>query len=118
MQVTDDSSASTAEQLAQGRPAVERWLTWSGLIPLPAFLVLHLGRELALAYATDVTDVERAAPSALALTTSYLLVWLPLSLHALLGVWRLTSRDAAATSSPDVPAQARIVSRVASIAAL
>jgi hypothetical protein len=118
MQVTDDSSARAAEQLAQGRPAVERWLTWSGLIPLPAFLVLHLARELVLAYATDVASVARPAPGALALVTSYLLVWLPLSVHALLGVFRLLSKDRTAAQPADVPSQTRTISRVTSVVAL
>ncbi len=119
MQVTEDSAGSNAEQLAHGRPAVERWLSWSGLVPLPAFLLLHLGRELHLAFATDVSDVLRPAPGIAATVTAWLLVWLPLCAHAALGTWFLvTRRKLSPLASSDVPALSRQVSRVSGALAL
>ena len=90
MQVTEQSAASKAEQVARSRPAVERWLTWSGLVPLPVFLLLHLSTELYRSFASDVGDLVRAAPTAFELVTLALLVWAPLGVHAALGVWLLT----------------------------
>jgi succinate dehydrogenase/fumarate reductase cytochrome b subunit len=82
MQVTEPSAAAKTEGVAHARPSVERWLCWSGLLPLPAFLVLHLGRELSLSTATDVAELVRSAPSVFGVVTSVLLVWLPLTFHA------------------------------------
>jgi hypothetical protein len=119
MQVTEDGAASKAEQLAHARPAVERWLSWSGLVPLPAFLLLHLLRELRLAFTDDVSDVLRPAPGALAVATSWLLVWLPLLVHAGLAVFFLVSgRRLAPPPGSDVPPLSRLVSRVAAVLAL
>ena len=50
-----ESEQPVTQQVAHARPAVERWLVLSGLVPLPAFLALHLARELSLAFATDVS---------------------------------------------------------------
>ena len=113
MQVTED-----AEQLAHGRPAVERWLSWSGLVPLPAFLALHLARELTWAFRSDVSDVLRPAPGALGQVTSLLLVWLPLLVHAALGVFFLLSGRPMTTLSADVPPLSRLLSRVSGALAL
>ncbi len=119
MQVTEDSAGSKATPLAHGRPAVERWLSWSGLVPLPVFLVLHLGRELQLGFASDVSDVLRPAPGVAATVTAWLLVWLPLSVHAALGGWFLvTGRRLSPVASGDVPALPRQVSRVSGALAL
>lgn len=88
-------------------------------MPLPAFLVLHLGRELSLAMATDVSEVVRSVPSTFSMLTSALLVWLPLTAHAALGVWLLTSgRSVSAEHEPDVPRPSRVVSRMCSVVAL
>lgn len=117
----EDSAASKTEQLAHARPAVERWLSWSGLVPLPAFLLLHLGRELKLSFANDVSDVLRAAPSLIATVSAWLLVWLPLTVHALLGTgFLLSGRRLArlAGEAADVPPQSRLVSRVTSALSL
>lgn len=117
--MTEDGAASKAEQLAHARPAVERWLSWSGLVPLPAFLLLHLSRELRLAFADDVSDVLRPAPSAFAMATSWLLVWLPLLVHIALGVFLLL--DGRRLSPPpggDVPRMSRLVSRASAVLAL
>ncbi len=119
MQVTEDSAGSKATQLAHGRPAVERWLSWSGLVPLPAFLLLHLCRELQLGFATDVSDVLRPAPGVGATVTAWLLVWLPFGVHAALGGWFLVSRrQLSARASGDVPALPRRLSRVTGALAL
>lgn len=113
MQVTEDSAGSNAEQLAHERPAVERWLSWSGLVPLPAFLLLHLGRELWLGFATDVSDVLRAAPGLGSTLTAWLLVWLPLAVHATLGGWFLLSgRALSRPLTEDVPQLPRRLSRL------
>lgn len=115
----EDGAASKAEQLAHARPAVERWLSWSGLVPLPAFLLLHLLRELGLAFADDVSDVLRPAPGVLALATSWLLVWLPLLVHASLAIFFLLSgRRLAPLAENDVPPLPRLVSRVAAVLTL
>ena len=117
--MTEDSAGSKAEQLAHGRPAVERWLSWSGLVPLPAFLLLHLGRELWLGFAHDVSDVLRPAPGLGASVTAWLLVWLPLSIHAALGGWFLvTRRQLSHVASSDVPELTRQMSRVSGALAL
>ncbi len=116
--MTEPNAAAKTEGVAHTRPSVERWLCWSGLLPLPAFLMLHLGRELSLATAQDVADVVRGTPSAFSVVTSALLVWLPLALHATLGVWSLTSRSPAPAPALDVRPPARLVSRVGSVVAL
>lgn len=107
-------SPTEAEDVAHVRPAVERWLTWSGLIPLPAFLVLHLLRELSLSFATDVTDVERAAPSWFGRLSMLLLVWLPLGVHVAAAILRRVRRAPSPPARVDVPALPKQVSAVCS----
>jgi succinate dehydrogenase / fumarate reductase cytochrome b subunit len=104
--------------VAHSRPAVERWFSLSGLIPLPVFLVLHLSRELVLAFASDVSDWVRPEPGTLSLLTTALLVWVPLLLHAGFGVVLLVKGRGLSPLSADVPALARRMSRVTSIVAL
>jgi succinate dehydrogenase/fumarate reductase cytochrome b subunit len=119
MQVTEDGAASNVEQVAHARPAVERWLSWSGLVPLPAFLCLHLGRELSLAFADDVSDVLRPAHGAFTLATSWLLVWLPLLVHGALGIYLLLGRyQLSPLPGREVTALSRLVSRVSACLAL
>ena len=120
MQVTEEGAASKTTHLAHGRPAVERWLSWSGLVPLPAFLVLHLARELQLAFRNDVSDVLRPEPSTLGQLTSWLLVWLPLLVHGALGGFFLLSgrRLSPPSAGADVPALPRLVSRLSGALAL
>jgi succinate dehydrogenase / fumarate reductase, cytochrome b subunit len=118
MQVTEDGAASKTTQLAHERPAVERWLSWSGLVPLPAFLLLHLSRELWLAFASDVSQVLRPAPSLLGQVSSWLLVWLPLGVHVALGVYLAARGQRLSALRVDVPPLARLVSRVTSVIAL
>ena len=111
---TEHSAGATAEQLAHARPAVERWLTWSGLIPLPVFLLLHLARELGLAFATDVHEVLRPAPGLLSTLTAWLLVWAPLVVHVgLAGFFVLSARKASALPG-DVARLPRLLSRLTS----
>ncbi|HVY30548.1 MAG TPA: hypothetical protein VHB79_28510 [Polyangiaceae bacterium] len=86
---TDEQSASNTEAVAQGRPAVERWLRWSGLVPLPAFLLVHLGSELVHAFPVDVSDVVRRAPTLFTTLACVLLVGAPLLLHVALAAWLL-----------------------------
>lgn len=121
--MTEDGAApkatqQKATQLAHDRPAVERWLSWSGLVPLPAFLLLHLSRELWLAFASDVSEVLRPAPSLLGQVTSWLLVWLPLAVHAALGGYLASRGRQLSALREDVPKLARLVSRVCSLIAL
>jgi hypothetical protein len=119
MPVTETSAAANPEGVAHARSAVERWLTWTGLVPLPAFLILHLGRELALATPDDVSEVVRQPPSAFGLLSSALLVWAPLAVHAGLALWLLSSGPRSSSSRPrDVPASARLTSRVCAFVAL
>jgi succinate dehydrogenase/fumarate reductase cytochrome b subunit len=120
MQVTEEGAASRNTQLAHERPAVERWLSWSGLVPLPAFLLLHLTRELQLAFHDDVSDVLRPAPSMFGQVTSWLLVWLPLLVHGALGVFFLLGgrRLSPPSTGADVPALPRLVSRIGGALAL
>jgi succinate dehydrogenase / fumarate reductase, cytochrome b subunit len=117
MQVTESAAAKTTG-VAHDRSSVERWLRWSGLVPLPAFLALHLGRELSLALASDVSEVVRRGPGVFAVLSSALLVWLPLALHCALGVWVLTSGKPRAVLSSDVETTVRIASRACSVVAL
>ena len=120
MQVTEEGAASKATQLAHERPAVERWLSWSGLVPLPAFLVLHLAHELQLAFRDDVSDVLRPEPSTLGQLTSWLLVWLPLLIHGALGAFFLLSgrRLSPISVGTNVPPLPRLVSRISGALAL
>ncbi len=105
--------------MAHGRPAVERWLSLSGLVPLPAFLLLHLGRELWLSLASDVSDLVRVPPSAFGTVTALLLVWLPLVTHASLGAWLLVNaRPSAPAARDDVPRGALGISRLTAALAL
>lgn len=87
-------------------------------MPLPAFLALHLLRELSLAFATDVRDVLRPAPSAFTHLTSALLVWLPLIVHVALGCGRALVGRVAPAPARDLPALPRSISRVCSLVAL
>lgn len=119
MQSSEQSAAPDPEQVAHARPAVERWLTLTGLVPLPVFLVLHLGRELMLARATDVSQLLRAQPSTFASLTALLLVWLPLGAHVLLGGWLLArGRATLRPAGDDVARPALAVSRLTSALAL
>ena len=115
---TEDSAGSTAEPLAHARPAVERWLTWSGLIPLPVFLLLHLGRELALAFATDVQDVLRPGPSLFTTVTAWLLVWAPLAAHIGLAAWLTLSGRKRSSLAEDVARMPRRLSQWTSLLSL
>jgi hypothetical protein len=115
---TEHSAGATAEQLAHARPAVERWLTWSGLIPLPAFLLLHLAHELGLAFATDVSEVVRPAPSLFSMLTSWALVWAPLAVHVGLASFFVLSGRKISTLPGDVARLPRTLSRVTSALAL
>jgi hypothetical protein len=112
------SSASNAQQVAHARPLVERCLTWSGLLPLPAFLVLHLLHELKLSFATDVSDVLRRAPGPLTKLASLLLVWLPLAVHLGAAALLLLRGRGPQKRNDDVPPLARLMSRLSAGAAL
>jgi hypothetical protein len=119
MQSSEQSAAPDPEQVAHARPAVERCLTWTGLIPLPVFLVLHLSCELQLARASDISQLIRPQPSAFASLTALALVWLPLAAHLGLGAWLLAARRATvAAAALDVARPALSVSRLASVLAL
>lgn len=78
--------------------ALDRAFELSSVVPLGAFLLLHVGR-----YATVLLGAEevggRGAPSAAELGLEALLVWLPLAFHGLYGlvVWR---RRAAEPGAP------------------
>jgi succinate dehydrogenase/fumarate reductase cytochrome b subunit len=104
---TEGRATSPGEGVAHVRSAVERWRTWTGLVPLPVFLVLHLARELSRAFATDVTDLVRPAPSPFAQVTSVVLVWIPLLLHVALSL-----RTPSPRLVEDVPPLTRLLSRV------
>lgn len=103
--IPEETSASRIEDLTRAGPAVEHWLRWSGLVPLPAFLVLHLGVELYRAFPADLRDVQRTAPGVVVTVASLLLVWVPLGLHLALGAWLLASNRSlpAATPTERVP---------------
>jgi hypothetical protein len=118
MQGTETGAAASAEQLAHERTAVERCFTWSGLAPLPVFLLLHIGRELGLSFASDVSDVVRVTPGLLGVVSSAILVWAPLLLHAGLGAFFLASGRRLPLLPRDVPALSRTVSRATAFAAL
>jgi hypothetical protein len=121
MQGTEQSARPKAEQVARARPPVERWLTWSGLVPLPVFLALHLSTELYRSFAADVSELERDAPGTFQLVTLVLLVWVPLAVHGGLGLWRLLLGERERGDrprDPDVARLPRVLSRVFSIIAL
>jgi len=92
MQENERNRTKAGEHLAHARPLVERCLVLTGLVPLPAFLVLHLTRELWLGSPADVSELIRAPREPLSQLTSVLLVWLPLAIHAALGAWLLVTR--------------------------
>lgn len=117
MQGTEQSASAQAETLPRARPAVERWLTWSGLIPLPVFLLLHLSTELYRSFAADVSDWERAAPGGFQVVTVALLVWAPLCVHVGLGSWLLLMGRAQPRET-DVARMPRVFSRVCALLAL
>ena len=81
-------------------------------MPLPAFLLLHLASELRLAFATDVSDVVRGAPSLFVKLSLVPLVWLPLAVHVGLGCFLLLSRRERSRVTGDVPAMPRAISRI------
>ncbi|HKY39334.1 MAG TPA: hypothetical protein VJN18_25525 [Polyangiaceae bacterium] len=104
--------------MAHSRPAVERWFSLSGLIPLPVFLVLHLSRELVLAFASDISELIRPEPGIPSILTAALLVWAPLVVHTVIGVRLLLRGRALPPPAADVPALARRMSRITSVVAL
>jgi succinate dehydrogenase hydrophobic anchor subunit len=114
---TEDRSASNTESVAQGRPAVERWLRWSGLAPLPAFLLVHLGSELARAFPADVRDVVRGSPTLLTTGACVLLVWVPLLVHLALAGWATAKGRALTLPSEVMPRLPQVVSRWSALAA-
>lgn len=116
MQVSEPSTAAKTEGVAHTRPPVERWLRWTGLVPLPAFLALHLGRELWLAGASEPSQLVRAPTSPFALVSAALLVWLPFLLHCGLGLW-LVSASPRRLPPDDVPRTARVISRACALVA-
>jgi succinate dehydrogenase/fumarate reductase cytochrome b subunit len=87
--VIDERSKSTTEPVAQARPFVERCLSWSGLAPLPAFLILHLASEFRQAFAEDVGEVVREPRGIPRAALVAILVWAPLALHLVLGGGKL-----------------------------
>jgi succinate dehydrogenase hydrophobic anchor subunit len=103
--------------VAQGRPAVERWLRWSGLVPLPAFLLVHLGSELFHAFPSDVSDVVRRAPSLFTTLACALLVWVPLLLHVALAGWMLAKRRSLTLPSEVMPRLPQLLARASALVA-
>jgi succinate dehydrogenase/fumarate reductase cytochrome b subunit len=68
---------------------LDRAFELSSVVPLGAFVVLHVSRYANVLFGA-ATVGPRSAPSAPVLVTEALLVWLPLAFHALYGpaVWR------------------------------
>lgn len=87
-------------------------------MPLPAFLALHVARELSLAFASDVTDVARKAPGSFAALTALLLVWLPLAVHVAAATILLLRGRLRQRRASDVPAIARAMSAGAALLTL
>lgn len=104
--------------MAHTRPVVERCLTWSGIVPLPAFLFLHVARELSLSFASDVSDVVRPPLGMLTKVASVLLVWLPLGVHLAAAATLLLDGRRPQPLPHDVPPLARVMSRVCAAVAL
>jgi hypothetical protein len=109
--IPEETSASRTEDLTRARPAVEHWLRWSGLVPLPAFLLLHLGVELYRAFPADLRDVQRAAPGVVVTVASLLLVWVPLGLHLTLGAWLLVSKRSLSSAAEPAERVPSLLSR-------
>ncbi len=100
-------------------PLVQRLFTWTGVLPLGAFLVTHLGvNSFALRgtsrFANILTAVHRM-PGIDALEAGF--IFLPLAIHGALGVWFVVTRTPLATTSP-YPPRVRIAMRVAGIGVL
>jgi hypothetical protein len=88
------------------------------MVPLPAFIALHLSSEVCWAFATDVSDAVRPAPTTFARLSSVALVWLPLGVHVGLGCGRWLLGRVPPPTPADVPFVARAASRVTSVLAL
>ena len=90
----------------------------SGLVPLPVFLLLHVSRELSLAFVSDVSELVRRAPSVFSQASALVLVFLPLVVHVGSASWLLVSGRPPRQLEPDVPPLARRVSRLSALGAL
>jgi succinate dehydrogenase / fumarate reductase cytochrome b subunit len=68
---------------------LDRAFELSSIVPLGAFVILHVGRYASVLFGAESVGA-RGAPSALVLVLEALLVWLPLAYHCLYGpvVWR------------------------------
>jgi len=110
--VIDERSKPLPEPVAHARPFVERWLSWSGIAPLPAFLILHLASEFRHAWADDVSEVVREPAGLLRAILVALLVWSPLAVHLVLGSKVLLFGRPAAHASSQLPGSWSTVSRV------
>lgn len=115
---TEDRAGSAPGQVAHAPPVVERWLVWSGLVPLPAFLILHLGWQLRLSFATDVNELVRPAPAPLVTLAVTGLVWLPLAAHLLLGAWVALRGPWLSRPAADVERPAIVMGRTTALLSL
>jgi succinate dehydrogenase/fumarate reductase cytochrome b subunit len=106
--------------LARPRPAVERLLAFSGAVPLPVFLILHLGGQALRSAPADVSELARETATLGEMLTSLLLVWTPLVLHIALGVWSLFRRRplSAGLAQPDLAPGLIVLSRATALLAL
>jgi hypothetical protein len=118
MPESEPQPGSNAQPLAHSRPVVERCLLWSGLVPLPAFLVIHVARELRSSFATDISAVARATPGTLSELCSLLGVWLPLGVHVGAAAVLWLRGQLPRKLEADVAPAARSISRVCAVLGL
>src|SRR5258706_12237401 len=101
MNAIEPTRGSVSEQVARRRSAVERLVAWTGALPLALFLVLHSLSEARWARAADISSVVRQPLPSWESASLLAFVWLPLSVHVLLGIW-LLSRGAQGESAREI----------------
>jgi succinate dehydrogenase/fumarate reductase cytochrome b subunit len=81
-------------------PWLDRAFEASSVVPVGAFVVLHVARYATVLFGAETVGA-RSAPSAPVLAAEALFVWLPLVFHAVYGpaVWRRRAEEAPAPSS-------------------
>jgi succinate dehydrogenase / fumarate reductase cytochrome b subunit len=99
-------------------PLAMRAFSLTGVVPLAAFLVVHLGVCGALLFGERafVRAASLLAHTPVLVAAEAVLVWLPLAVHSVLGVYVLASRKPLAPARPYSPLASRIVRGTAIIA--
>jgi succinate dehydrogenase / fumarate reductase, cytochrome b subunit len=98
--------------------ALNRWLSVTGLAPLGAFLIIHVGINATVLWGAGTfhrtATVLQSLPALWLIET--LFVFLPLAIHAGLGLWLVLARTPLAPPRPYPPA-VRVAIRATGVAA-